>query len=69
MIDTTKKEEEKKEEKKEEEPYKPKCNHGPGRKCLNCIGVTKDNAEFVKHGQCNHIAGVKCPNCVEKTSG
>ena len=40
MIDTTKKEEEKKEEKKEEEPYKPKCNHGPGRKCLNCVEKT-----------------------------
>lgn len=39
------------------------CTHGPGGKCLNCLGVTKENAkEVVK--KCMHPAGAKCVNCM-----
>lgn len=61
--------EEEKKEQPPEEQYKPKCTHPPGRKCLNCLGVDKENFDDVTYGQCNHAPGVKCPNCLEKTAG
>ena len=61
--------EEEKKEQPPEEQYKPKCTHAPGRKCLNCLGVDKENFDDVTYGQCNHAPGVKCPNCLEKTAG
>jgi hypothetical protein len=47
----------------EEEVKKSHCNHGPGAKCLNCLGVTKDNVKDVKY-TCNHGPLQKCPNCI-----
>jgi hypothetical protein len=37
----------------EEEVKKSHCNHGPNAKCINCLGVTKENVKEVKH-TCNH---------------
>jgi hypothetical protein len=28
----------------DEEYQKSKCRHGPNQKCVNCLGVTKENA-------------------------
>ena len=61
MIDTTKKgphgsPELKKNKSKpltEEEVKKHHCAHGPNAKCVNCLGVDKDNAKFVK-ALCHH---------------
>jgi hypothetical protein len=39
----TQMQEEKEKEEKEEEEIKPKCNHGPSGKCLNCILPYKDD--------------------------
>lgn len=50
----------------DEEYQKSKCRHGPNQKCVNCLGVTKENAETaaLKH-LCQHPPGGKCPNCMK----
>ena len=48
---------------KEEDAGPKKCNHGPHQKCLNCLGVTKENFKEVK-AICQHQADQKCPNCI-----
>ena len=47
-----------------------KCNHPPGGKCLNCIGVgdkpplPKKEGKMEDEGpKCNHGPGGKCLNC------
>jgi hypothetical protein len=36
-----------------EEVKKSHCSHGPNGKCVNCLGVTKENIKEIKH-QCLH---------------
>ena len=52
------------EEKKE---AKKKCSHGPREKCLNCLGVTKENHQEVA-GKCLHGPDAHCVNCMGVTS-
>jgi len=40
---------------KDEEPAQKKCNHSANQKCLNCLGVTKENFQEVK-AICQHQA-------------
>lgn len=47
----------------EEEVKKGHCNHGPNAKCINCLGITKENIKEIKH-TCNHGPLQKCPNCI-----
>lgn len=43
-----------------------KCRHGPNQKCINCLGVTKENAEYAAvKSLCQHPPGGKCPNCIK----
>ncbi len=46
----------------EEEVKKSHCTHGPNGKCINCLGVTKETAQFVKTA-CSHGPAEKCPTC------
>ena len=32
----------------EEEVKRSHCNHGPNGKCVNCLGVTKENMKDIK---------------------
>ena len=41
-----------------------KCTHGPGQKCLYCIGPI-DTKQELKY-KCQHGEGGKCPNCIGK---
>jgi hypothetical protein len=45
----------------------PHCKHGPQAKCVNCLGVTKDNAKFIRT-ECKHADNQKCANCLGVTS-
>ena len=47
----------------DQEVKKAHCNHGPNAKCINCLGITKENIKEVKH-TCNHSPLQKCPNCI-----
>lgn len=47
----------------DEEVKKSHCNHGPMAKCINCLGVTKENMKEIKKA-CHHPPGQKCANCV-----
>jgi nuclear protein localization protein 4 homolog len=47
----------------EEEVKKQHCHHGPMAKCINCLGVTKENVKDVK-SICKHGPTAKCPNCL-----
>lgn len=49
----------------DEEVKKAHCNHGPKAKCVNCLGVTKEAMQDVKH-TCKHGPNEKCPNCLAK---
>lgn len=49
----------------EEEVKKHHCNHGPLGKCINCLGVTKENFKDDKP-RCRHGPNEKCPNCIKK---
>ena len=70
MIDTTTKHgsptlhKQKSKPKTDEEVKKGHCTHGPQAKCINCLGVTKENVKDIKHS-CKHPPTQKCPNCVE----
>lgn len=46
----------------DEEVKKHHCNHGPKAKCVNCLGVDKQNMQTIKQ-KCNHAPGQKCINC------
>lgn len=46
----------------EEEVKKSHCSHGPNGKCVNCLGVTKDSVNDIKH-KCTHGPNEKCSNC------
>ena len=41
-----------------------KCTHGPGQKCLYCMGPV-DTKQELKY-TCQHGEGGKCPNCIGK---
>lgn len=49
----------------EEEVKKGHCNHGPNARCINCLGVTKDNIKEI-NTKCTHPPNQKCPNCLIK---
>ena len=49
----------------DEEVKKHHCNHGPNAKCVNCIGVTKENFKEVE-AKCHHPSNQKCPNCASE---
>jgi len=50
----------------DEEYKKSLCRHGPNQKCVNCLGVTKENAETAGlKNLCQHPPGGKCPNCIK----
>lgn len=49
----------------EEEVKKSHCNHGPNGKCINCLGLTKEEVQDIKY-QCKHGPNEKCPNCLAK---
>lgn len=49
----------------DEEVKKGHCNHGPKGKCVNCLGVTKEAIQDIKH-TCKHGPNEKCPNCLAK---
>ena len=54
------------EAKEEEKETRNKCNHGPRDKCLNCLGVTKDNKDEVSE-KCLHGPDAHCVNCLGVT--
>lgn len=47
----------------EEEVKKGHCSHGPKGRCVNCLGVTKDQIKETKQ-PCKHGPHEKCINCV-----
>lgn len=47
----------------EEEVKRSHCSHGPNGKCINCLGVTKEQIKDVKY-QCTHGPNEKCANCL-----
>lgn len=49
-----------------DEPKKSECRHGPKGKCLNCLGVTKENFQEVDY-KCTHPKGEMCANCKDTT--
>ena len=49
----------------EDEVKKAHCNHGPKGKCVNCLGVTKEQLQDIKY-TCRHGPNEKCPNCLAK---
>lgn len=49
-----------------EEKPKPKCNHGPGGKCLNCTVVDLKNKETNMKWMCQHGPNAKCSHCLDK---
>lgn len=48
------------------EESKPKCNHGPGGRCLNCAQVDQKNKETTMKWMCQHGPGAKCLHCLDK---
>jgi hypothetical protein len=56
----------KKKEENKDDKSKPKCNHGPTGKCLNCTPVDpKDKTEQTKW-LCQHGPHAKCVHCLDK---
>lgn len=48
----------------DDEVKKHHCSHGANAKCVNCLGVTKENMkEEVK--KCMHAPNQKCVNCIQ----
>ena len=51
--------------KKEEKPQAPKCNHGPGGKCLNCTTVDSKDKNINSKWLCQHGPNAKCVHCLD----
>ena len=42
----------------------PKCNHGPGGKCLNCTPVDTKDKIGAAQMLCQHGPNAKCIHCL-----